>query len=78
MYSDEVLEANFLLSENRETKERKYVKAYHVFKKTQERKIEIAKKFNMDNEFVKTEELVEYEGVINIFDEIFDYEKLEK
>ena len=32
----------------------------------------------MDNEFVKTEELVEYEGVINIFDEIFDYEKLEK
>tara|TARA_R110002167_G_scaffold238676_1_gene443835 strand:+ start:291 stop:875 length:585 start_codon:yes stop_codon:yes gene_type:complete len=78
MYSDSVLEANFLLSEDAKTNKRKYVKAYHVFKKTEERKIEIAHKFNMGKDFVQTEELPEYEGVINIFDEMFDYAKIEK
>jgi hypothetical protein len=79
MYSAETLEDHFCLGIDSKTKEKKYVKPYHVFKKTKERKAEIISRFTANHEKatpLQDFDALEYEGKISMFKEIFDFRKL--
>ena len=71
MYPDVTLERNFALSSST-AKKKRYISAYHVLKKTEERKKEIMKEFGVKEPF----EAPEYEGVLNMKEEVFDYNNL--
>lgn len=77
MYPEQVLEENFYLGEDPKTKKKRYVNAYHVFKKTKERKEEIIEQFNLDKGKEEFEAL-EYEGKLVMFKEIFDLKKFKE
>ncbi len=70
MYSEAILDANFYLKTVKGKKQ--YISTYHILRKTEERRLEIVDEFKMPVEF----DPIEYEDNLNMFEEIFDYNKI--